>query len=189
MSVKTSIAASRTIRNPMLKDEVVFLETSLESQGQHTLVEVTLSAGGGNPLHFHRAFSEEFTCLEGELGIQLGKQMLYLKPGESAMAPAMSRHRFFNRTSEPCRFRCRIAPGFPGFEQTLQITYGLACDGKANAQGMPKNPYELAYAFMISGTCLTGWMSVLQPVLNYLGQQAIKKGIAAELQRKYLKIW
>ncbi|CCH52381.1 hypothetical protein BN8_01380 [Fibrisoma limi BUZ 3] len=190
-STKTPAAttiSSRTITNPILKDEVVFLETSRESGGRHTLVEVTLSAGGGNPLHYHEDFSEEFTCLEGELSIQVGSRIIRLKPGESALAPVRSKHRFFNQSQAPCRFQCRIAPGCPGFEQTLQISYGLARDGQSNAQGMPKNPYALGYSVMISGTYLTGWMSVMQPLLNWLGRQAIKKGIAADLQRRYLTI-
>ncbi|GAB3044244.1 cupin domain-containing protein [Spirosoma pulveris] len=182
-------SASRTIINPILKDEVVFLETSHESNGRHTLVEVSLSAGGGNPLHYHESFSEEFICLEGELSIQLEDQIIRLKPGESATAPALSKHRFFNQSKQSCRFQCRIAPGCPGFEQTLQITYGLARDGQSNGQGMPKSLYALGYTVMISGTCLTGTMSLLQPLLNWLGRQAIKKGIAADLQRHYLNIW
>jgi quercetin dioxygenase-like cupin family protein len=185
---KPKSVASRTIINPILKDEVIFLETSRESNGYHTLVEVTLSAGGGNPLHFHEEFSEEFTCLEGELSIQVDDQIIRLKPGESATAPAYSKHRFFNQTNQACRFQCRIAPGCPGFEQTLQITYGLARDGQSNSQGMPKSLYALGYTVMISGTCLTGWMSALQPLLHWFGRQATKKGIAADLQRRYLTI-
>ncbi|GAB3709346.1 hypothetical protein GCM10027592_45420 [Spirosoma flavus] len=191
-TTKTRSAAltkSRTIINPILKDEVVFLETSRESNSYQTLVEVTLSAGGGNPLHYHEEFSEEFTCLEGELSIQVGKDIIRLQPGESATAPAFSKHRFFNQSNDSCRFQCRIAPGCPGFEQTLQITYGLARDGQSNAQGMPKSIYALGYVVMISGTYMTGWMSVLQPVLHWFGRQALKKGVAAELQRRYLTIW
>ncbi|GAB3946399.1 hypothetical protein GCM10028805_16860 [Spirosoma harenae] len=189
---KTSVTAPtklRTIVNPILKDEVIFLETSRESNGYQTLVEVTLSAGGGNPLHYHEEFSEEFTCLEGELSIQLGSQIIRLKPGQSATAPAYSKHRFFNQSTESCRFQCRIAPGCPGFEQLLQITYGLAKDGLSNAQGMPKSPYVLGYIMMISGTCMTGWMSMLQPILTWFGRQAVKKGIAADLQRRYMTVW
>lgn len=186
---RSALTASRTITNPLLKDEVTFLETSRESDGRHTLVNVLLSAGGGNPLHYHDAFTEEFVCQEGELSIQLGHQIIRLKPGESAVAPARSRHRFFNSSDQPCRFQCRIVPGFPGFEQSLQIAYGLARDGKTTAQGTPKNPFELGYLALISGTCLTGAIGLLQPLLSWLGRQAIRRGLAAELQRRYLTAW
>ncbi|MEZ0612028.1 cupin domain-containing protein [Fibrella sp. WM1] len=184
----TASVNSRTITNPILKDEVVFLETSRESNGYYTLVEVSLAAGGGNPLHYHDAFSEEFTCLEGELSIQVGDHVVRLKPGESATAPAHSKHRFFNQSNQACRFQCRISPSCPGFEQTLQIMYGLARDGQTNGQGMPKSMYALGYTVLISGTYLTGWMSVMQPLLHWFGKQAIKKGIAADLQRRYVTI-
>ena len=186
--MQASLPLRRTITNPILKDEVTFLETSRESKGRHSLVEVLLVPGGGTPLHYHRDFSEEFICLEGELSIQLDKQILRLKPGESATAPVKSLHRFFNQSTQPCRFECRITPGFPGFEEFLQIVYGLAQDGKVSAQAMPKNPFELGYVILISGTYMTGLMAVFQPVLSWLGRQAIKKGIGAELQRRYITI-
>ncbi|AUD02071.1 cupin domain-containing protein [Spirosoma pollinicola] len=181
-------SASRTITNPVLKDEVTFLQTSQESNGRHSLVEVFLSPGGGNPLHYHRDFAEEFVCLEGELSIQLEKQIIQLKPGESAIVPVNKAHRFFNQSTQPCRFECRITPGFPGFEQFLQIVYGLAHDGQVNGQAMPKNPFALGYVILISGTYMSGLMAVLQPILTWLGRQAIKRGLGRELQGRYIKI-
>ncbi len=192
MQLQTTPAASavsRTVINPIMKDEVTFLETSRESGGRHTLVGVRLAPGGGVDLHYHNDFAEEFICLEGELSIQLGDQIHRLSPGESATAPARVKHRFFNQSEQSCRFQCRIAPGFAGFEQSIQIAYGLVRDGKTTTQGIPKHPFALGYVVMISGTYLTGWMAALQPLMNWLGQQAIKRGIAAELQRRYMTIW
>ncbi|GGB96811.1 cupin domain-containing protein [Dyadobacter sediminis] len=179
---------ARTITNPLMKDEVVFLETSRESGGRYTLVEVSLAAGAGNPLHYHDDFSEEFTCISGELSIELNGKIIRLSAGETAVAPARSKHRFFNQSQSECRFQCRIAPGCPGFEQTLQITYGLARDGKTNKQGVPQSPLILGYMFLISGTRLTGMMSAIEPLLKWFGRRAIAKGIAADLQRRYITI-
>lgn len=180
---------ARTITNPLLKDEVVFLETSRETGGRHTLVEVSLAAGAGNPLHYHDSFAETFTCVSGELSIELNGQIIRLSPGQTATAPARSKHRFFNQSHAECRFQCQIAPGCPGFEQTLQITYGMARDGKTNKQGVPQSPMILGYMFLISGTRLTGIMSLVEPLLRWLGRRAIAKGIAAELQQQYITIW
>ncbi|WP_375446257.1 cupin domain-containing protein [uncultured Fibrella sp.] len=179
---------SRKITNPVLKDEVVFIETSQESNGRHSLVEVLLSPGGGNPLHYHREFAEEFVCLEGELSVQLDKEIIRLKVGESATVPVHRLHRFFNQSAEPCRFECRITPGFPGFEQFLQIVYGLAHDGQVNRQAMPKNPFALGYVILISGTYMSGLMAALQPALTWLGRQAVKRGIGSTLQQRYVSI-
>ncbi|GAB3926347.1 cupin domain-containing protein [Larkinella terrae] len=181
--------APRTITNPILKEATIFLEISRESGGCHTLVDVLLSPGAGNPMHYHDDFSEEFTCLEGELSIQFEKQVIRLQPGESVLAPAQSKHRFFNQSGTFCRFQCRFTPGFPGFEQALQISYGLARDGKTTARGMPKNPYAIGYLVLISRTYLTGGIALFQPLLTWLGRRAIKNGVAAELQRRYLTVW
>jgi len=179
---------SRTIFNPVLKDTVVFLETSRETCGEHTLVEVTLAGGGGNPAHFHDNLSEEFTCFSGELSLEVNGKTLRLLPGQSAVAPAGSKHRFFNRTKQDCHFKCRVTPGSPGFEQMLQITYGMTRDGLMNKHGMPQNALILGYIFMISGTRLTGLISAVEPLLKWFGKRAIRKGIAADLQRRYITI-
>ena len=185
----TEVPAFRTITNPVSNDKVVFLETSRESNGRHTLLEITLAAKGGSFLRCYENFSEELLCLEGELSVQIGNRTSQLMPGHSATASARRKHRFFNHTSEPCRFQCRITPGCPGIEQSLQITYGLIRAGKANAHGVPRNLFERSYLMMISGTCLPGWMAALQPVLPWLAKQAIHNGRAADLQRRYFTVW
>ena len=71
----------RKIYNPIQKDEVIFLKTAAETNGEYTLVEVTLADGGGVGLHYHKTYSEKFDCLEGEVQVQLGKKIHSLKPG------------------------------------------------------------------------------------------------------------
>ncbi|QMW05005.1 cupin domain-containing protein [Spirosoma foliorum] len=186
---RAGLLTGRTITNPVLKEDTIFLEISRESDGRHTLVDVLLAPGAGTPMHYHTDFSEEFTCLEGELSLKIDKQIIRLKRGKSVSAPARCKHRFFNQSGEPCRFQCRFTPGFPGFEQTLQISYGLARDGKTTAQGIPKNPYALGYLVLISETRMTGYLGLFQPLFNWLGRQALKNGVAADLQRRYLAVW
>ena len=62
----------RTIVNPIIKDSVTFLQTAEESGGKVTEAEITLMPKGGNPLHYHKTYSETFTAIEGELGVKLG---------------------------------------------------------------------------------------------------------------------
>ena len=61
----------RTIVNPIIKDTATFLQTAEESGGKITEAEITLMPKGGNPLHYHKTYSETFTVLEGELGLKL----------------------------------------------------------------------------------------------------------------------
>ena len=58
----------RTIVNPIIKDTVTFLQTSQESGGKITEGEITLMPGGGNPLHYHKTYSETFKmCIRDRL--------------------------------------------------------------------------------------------------------------------------
>jgi quercetin dioxygenase-like cupin family protein len=49
-------------------------QTAHESGGEVTLVEVELAPGGGNGLHYHRSYTERFSPIVGELGVQIGKE-------------------------------------------------------------------------------------------------------------------
>lgn len=180
---------ARTIVNPLLGHEVVFLETCRETNGHRTAVEFRLAAHGGSSLRCHERFSQELRCLEGELRVHVGKQVTRLRVGESATVPARQKHRFVNHMPEPCRFQCCMTPGFPGFEQFLQISYGLARAGKTTRRGIPRNLFALSYLMLISGTCLPGWLFLLQPLLPRLGKRAIDNGVAADLQRRYFTVW
>jgi quercetin dioxygenase-like cupin family protein len=98
------------IYNPIQKDYVTFLEMSHETQEKHTLLEVDLAPSGGVGLHYHKHYSETFEVIEGLLGVQIGKEIKYLKVGDTATALAGVRHRFFNDTKARCKFRCVVKP-------------------------------------------------------------------------------
>lgn len=180
---------ARTIVNPISGNEVIFLETCRETDGHHTALQIRLAARSSSSPRCHENSSQELRCLEGELQVHIGNKVTRLLAGETATVPARRKHRFVNHTPVPCHFQCWIMPGFPGFEQFLQITYGLARAGKTTRRGIPRNLFELSYLLMISGTCLPGWLAALQPMLPWLGKRAIHNGMAAELQRRYFTIW
>jgi hypothetical protein len=71
----------RTIENPLIKDKATFLETTADTNGASTLIQVELAPSGGNGLHYHKTFDETFTVLEGSLGVQIGKKISYLSKG------------------------------------------------------------------------------------------------------------
>ena len=141
----------RTVRNPLINDEVTFLRTARETNGEYTFVRVVLAPGGGNELHFHTTYAEEFETIEGELTIECDGQTVQLGPGERVSAPIRSRHLFANRSDRPVTFLALIRPA-RHFEETIRIVYGLARDGKVNAAGLPKNPLHLGLIFEIGDT-------------------------------------
>lgn len=178
-----SSKGERTFSNPAIKDVVTFVQTSDESGGELTHLEITLGPGGGNGLHRHLSFSEEFKVLEGKLGVQVGKQSIQLAEGESEVASLGTNHRFFNESAKPVRFYVFLRPGHSGFEKGLQAAYGLARDGKVSSKGIPKNPLHLALIAEMTDTKPAGPMSILNPVLHRLAQTARRKHVDQELAK------
>lgn len=177
----------RKIYNPIQKDQVTFLKTHADTNGECTLVEVELSDGGGVGLHYHKTYSEKFYCLEGDVQVQLGKKMLSLSPGQSAIADPNINHLFRNRSGKASRFQVELRPASRGFEQSLQIGYGLATDGLCKPNGFPKDKLALAWLFDISESNLPGWMSVFEFILRGQAKKARKKGVDKELIEKYVR--
>jgi quercetin dioxygenase-like cupin family protein len=177
----------RKIYNPIQKDYVTFLKTAADTHGEYTLVEVELANGGGVGIHYHKTYSEKFDCLEGELQVQLGKEIYVLKQGGSAMAEKNINHLFRNRSGQACKFRVELRPASRGFEQSLQIGYGLANDGLCKKNGFPKDAVSLAWLFDISESNLPGWRSMFEPLLRWQAKKARKKGIDKQLLEKYVK--
>jgi quercetin dioxygenase-like cupin family protein len=177
----------RKIHNPIQRDYVTFIKTAAETDGEYTLVEVELADGGGVGLHYHKAYSEKFDCLSGEVQVQLGKEIHTLRPGQSATATPMVNHLFRNRSGKPCTFRVELRPACRGFEQSLQIGYGLASDGLCEANGFPKDRLALAWLFEISESNLPGWMSMFEFILRWQAKKARQKGIDKTLINQYIK--
>ena len=177
----------RKIYNPLQKDQVIFLKTHADTNGEYTLVEVELADGGGVGLHYHKTYSEKFDCLEGEVQVQLGKAIHSLQPGQSATAAPNINHLFRNRSGKPCKFLVEIRPASRGFEQSLQVGYGLAADGLCKPNGFPKDKLALAWLFDISESNLPGWMSIFEFILRKQAKKAREKGTDKQLTERYVR--
>ena len=177
----------RKIYNPIQKDTVSFLKTSADTNGEYTLVQVELADDGGVGLHYHKTYSEKFTAVDGEVQVQLGKTIYTLKNGDTATANPNINHLFRNRSGKPCTFLVELRPASRGFEQSLQIGYGLAGDGLCKSNGFPKDKLALAWLFDISESNLPGRMSIFEFILRRQAKKAREKGIDKELVEKYVK--
>ena len=177
----------RKIYNPIQKDTVIFLKTAADTNGEYTLVEVELADGGGVGLHYHKTYAEAFECTEGEVQIKLDKVIHILKQGQSATAHPHTNHLFRNRSGKPCKFKVELRPASRGFEQSLQVGYGLANDGLCKPNGFPKDKLALAWLFDISESNLPGWMSIFEFILRRQAKKARQKGIDKKLLEKYVR--
>jgi quercetin dioxygenase-like cupin family protein len=175
----------RVFENPLIKDKVTLVESSSETAGAYSLVEVELAAGGGNGRHYHTTFDEEFTAVDGVLGIDLEKEQLRIQPGQQAIAPLGKIHRFYNPGDKAIRFLVKIVPGNIRFEQALAIAYGLAGDGLVTKKGVPKNFDHAALLLTLSDTGLPGFLTFIRPILKWRAAKATRKGMDQELIRKY----
>jgi len=176
----------RTIVNPVIKDSVTFIQTAEESGGKVSEAEITLMPEGGNPLHYHKTYSETFTAIEGDLGLKLGKKdTKILKPGESHTVEPMSLHSFFNPTQKEIKFNVKMKPGHTGFENSLRILYGLAADGLTNKKSIPKSLKHTAIIVCMSDMNAPGLLTLLFPLLKRMSMKAKTNGEEQKLIAKY----
>ncbi len=176
----------RTIVNPIIKDTATFFQTAEESGGKVTEIEITLMPEGGNPLHYHKTYSETFTAVDGELGVKLGKRKTkILKPGESYTVEAMALHGFFNPGDKEIKFNVKLRPGHSGFENSIRIIYGLAGDGLTNNKSIPKSMKHMAIIVCMSDMNVPGLFSFLYPVLKHFAKKAKENGEEQRLIDKY----
>jgi quercetin dioxygenase-like cupin family protein len=180
-------AERRVYENPTIGDKAVFLQTSAETGGAYTLLEVELAPGGGNPPHTHRTYTETFIPVEGELEVQLGKERKLLRPGETCTVPLRAVHCFRNPSDKPIKFRVKLVPGHEGFEQCVKIAYGLAKDGLTNREGFPKNLSHAAVVLNFFDPAPTGLMRLMLPFFRWKARQARKRGVEQELIDRYCR--
>ena len=137
------IRTGETLVNPVSGETITFIETAADTNGEYTLIEVSLALGGGVPMaHTHPYQSETFEVLEGELSMKAGRDKLVAETGDIISVPPREVHTFWNASDSVVRFRCTVAPAL-GFERFIETMFALAVDGKLSKRGLP-SPVRLA---------------------------------------------
>ncbi|HEX5169942.1 MAG TPA: cupin domain-containing protein [Cyclobacteriaceae bacterium] len=162
MDLNSAEKVMETIVNPVIGEEVIFHTTSRQSNGEKTLMEITLSPKGGNPLHYHKRFAEKFTLIDGQLNVQIGKTIHKPNKGDSITAEINQRHRFFNTSGKPAKFYCELTPASEHFENVLRIDFGLARDGYAGSNGLPKSVRHMAILMNMGEGYFVGLFSLFE---------------------------
>jgi quercetin dioxygenase-like cupin family protein len=177
----------RRYYSPVQKDAAIFLETSEETEGERTLIEIEVAPGGGPKPHYHKTYTEYFEVLDGTLEVLVGKETRTLRAGQKVLVPRNTLHRFRNATDETVRFLTEMRPGQPGFEKTLKVGYGLAADGLTFSDGTPKNPYHMALLLDWAEIRVPGLFSLIDPLMRLLARRARRKGIDRQLEARYCR--
>jgi len=89
-----------------------FIVRSDDTDGRFALIEHTLSPRSlGAPTHVHENEDEYSFVLSGEVGVQLGDELLVAGPGETVSKPRGVPHAFWNPGEEEARLLELISPG------------------------------------------------------------------------------
>ena len=123
--------------------------------------------------------------MEGELKMQVGKEIKTLHKGDYLLVPVKMVHKYFNESDRDVKFKVVIQPGNIGYQLLVSVLNGLARDRKVNRKGLPKNWLIRGYLSVASGSNIPGFLSWLQPILNWLYKIAIKKKVDKLLLAKY----
>ena len=98
-----------------------FLVDAENSNGTHTMIEVTVPAGSQMPVpHSHDAFEETFLSTQGVITVLIDAHEYSLGPGDAVCIKRGQVHGFRNETDETVRFVAVAAPGIfgrPYFEE------------------------------------------------------------------------
>jgi quercetin dioxygenase-like cupin family protein len=97
--------------NPVTGEVLVVHRTSEQTNGESVLVETIVRPEGFvAAAHVHPYQSERFEVLEGQLGLRVGEKELIAKPGDVALVPPGTPHRFWNAGEGEARFLCEVRP-------------------------------------------------------------------------------
>ncbi|WP_414566080.1 MULTISPECIES: cupin domain-containing protein [unclassified Anabaena] len=182
------LAQPELIVNPVTGDRMTILQPSHQNHGSDAKICFDLPPGAkGSPLHYHTVMNETFTVLQGCLEMEVGQKghRRSLQAGESLIVPALMHHSFCNTSNDWVTFTTENRPA-AGFERFIRGLYGLAIDGKVNAEGMPSNLLQLAILLKHSDTVPVGISPILfNSVINTLVWVA---GVL-KVERSLAKYW
>lgn len=137
------IRSGDIVSNPVTGEELRFLKTAADTNGEYVLVEAVIEPDGFvAAAHVHPFQAETFEILEGVVAFEKGRDTVLAGAGDVVHVEPGTRHRFWNAGEGKARFRTEVRPALQ-FESLIETMYALAADGKTNRKGMP-NPLRLA---------------------------------------------
>jgi mannose-6-phosphate isomerase-like protein (cupin superfamily) len=135
--------AGDTIENPITGERLTFIKTASDTDGEVTVVEVTVRPDGFvAAAHVHPKQTEIFRVVSGRMGAKLGRKKLEAGPGEVLTIEPGVAHKFWNVGEEDLVFVAEVRPSLE-WESLIETMFSLAADGKTSKKGMP-NPFRLA---------------------------------------------
>ena len=135
--------AGQTIHNPVSGENITFIRTSDDTDGELLEIELELTPDGAVPgAHVHPEQEERFEVVEGTMAFRMGMKKVVAGPGDVVTVPAGKVHAFKNAGEQTAKVRVQVRPAL-AMETLFETTVALAEDGRTTAKGMPR-PLDLA---------------------------------------------
>jgi quercetin dioxygenase-like cupin family protein len=111
-----------------------------EGQDGVSLIESSAPYGDSPPMHVHHTEDEVFHVLEGELRLQAGDREIWLRPGQTLVAPQGTPHTY--RVESPDGARWLIVTTHGDFERFLRVMSRPAERSELPARLGPPTPEQ-----------------------------------------------
>jgi len=147
LSVRLVRAGKSTLSEPLnVYGSLMYPKvTGKDTGGRYAVLENTVPALSGPPLHVHHMEDESFFVLEGSFVFKVGDQLLDANQGDFLVAPKHTPHCFQNVGTEPGRLLIMVEPaGLEVFFEEIAAVAG------------PPDPAKLVSVFHKHGLELLG---------------------------------
>jgi quercetin dioxygenase-like cupin family protein len=138
------VSAGDEIVNPAM-GRLVFRRTARDTGGELLEFDFYLRPGGqiASP-HLHPVQEERFEVLAGTVRGRVDGEERVAGTGDSVVNPPGTPHVWWNADEEvEASLRVSFRPALDS-ESFFEAVFELACAGKANRRGVPRNPLRLA---------------------------------------------
>lgn len=120
--------ANQIIYNPENKQQIEFLQTAKDTNGALLEMISTYGPFSTRPSsHYHPYQSEDFVVMEGELTVQLGKEIKVLKKRDAIHIPQNEPHAMWNNSGKNTVVNWKVMPALDT-EYMFESAYNIAIE-------------------------------------------------------------
>jgi quercetin dioxygenase-like cupin family protein len=146
MSSWSAVARSgETVSCPPAGQEITFLETADETDGEYVRVAIRLAEGSTRDhavKHVHPHQEETITVESGEMGVDKNGERHSLTDGEQVTFAPGDAHAFWNTGDGELHIEVELRPAMET-ELFMRFAFGLSQVGRTTRSGIPLNPLRL----------------------------------------------
>ncbi|HEX9957795.1 MAG TPA: cupin domain-containing protein [Fibrella sp.] len=129
--------SDKIIRNNKTGQQIRFIQTSRDTNGQLLEMEATFRAGSVRPAaHYHPNQVEDFTVVAGQLTVQIDGQTRTLGTGDTLHVSRNTVHAMWNGSENETIVNWQVRPALDT-ESFFETVFELSNEGKTAPDGMP----------------------------------------------------